>query len=46
MIPLTSKKANKNYGKSAVNLWKELYNILNKNIEIENEKLNKLSEKL
>lgn len=46
VIPLTSKKANKKYGKSAVNLGKELYNILNKNIEIENEKLNKLLEKL
>jgi len=41
-----SKKANKKYDKSAVNLGKELYNILNKNIEIETKKINKLLEKL
>lgn len=46
VIPLTSKKANKKYGKSAVNLGKELYDILNKNIEIETENLNTLLEKI
>ena len=46
MTKRNSKKAYKKYDKSAVNLGKELYNILNKNIEIETKKLNKLLEKL
>ena len=46
IVPLTSKKANKRYPKSCVNLGNELYNILNQNIEKENMRLNKLLIKL
>lgn len=46
VVPLTSKKENKKYPKSCVNLGNELYNILNKNIEKENSRLNQLLEKL
>lgn len=42
VIPLTSKKMGKSYPNSTVNLGKELYNILETNIRIENEKLNKV----
>ena len=44
--PLTSKKENKKYPKSCANLGNELYNILNKNIEKENKRLNELLAKL
>ena len=46
IVPLTSKKENKKYPKSCVNLGNELYNILNKNIEKENKRLNELLAKL
>ena len=46
IVPLTSKKENKKYPKSCVNLGNELYNILNQNIEKENLRLNKLLIKL
>lgn len=46
IIPLTSKKTNKKYPKSCINLGNELYNILNKNIEKENVRLNELRSKL
>lgn len=42
VIPLTSKKINKTYSSSSVNLGKELYNILNNNLSKENDKLNNL----
>ncbi len=46
IVPLTSKKVNKRYPRSCVNLGNELYNILNQNIEKENMRLNKLLIKL
>lgn len=46
IVPLTSKKENKKYPKSCVNLGNELYNILNQNIEKENKRLNELLAKL
>ena len=46
IVPLTSKKENKRYPKSCVNLGNELYNILNQNIEKENLRLNRLLIKL
>lgn len=46
IVPLTSKKENKKYPKSCVNLGNELYNILNKNIQKENNRLNELLDKL
>ena len=46
IVPLTSKKENKKYPKSCVNLGNELYNILNQNIAKENLRLNKLLVKL
>lgn len=46
IVPLTSKKENKRYPSSCVNLGNELYNILNQNIEKENLRLNKLLIKL
>ena len=46
VIPLTSKKIDKIYSKSAINLGKELYNILNNNLEKENRKLNNLLKKI
>lgn len=46
IAPLTSKKENKKYPKSCVHLGNELYNILNKNIEKENKRLNELLDKL
>ena len=39
VIPLTSKKDNKRYNSSTVNLGKELYNIFKKKLDKENEKL-------
>ncbi len=46
VIPLTSKKANKTYLNSSVNLGKEIYNILNCNLAKENDKLNNLLKEL
>ena len=46
VIPLTSRKKNKKYGNMAVNLGKELYSILNKNLEKENKKFDILLKKL
>ena len=46
MIPLTSKKTNKTYLNSSVNLGKELYNILKCNLAKENDKLNNLLKEL
>ncbi len=46
IVPLTSKKENKKYPKSCVNLNNELYDILNQNIQKENKRLNKLLTKL
>ena len=46
VIPLTSKKANKKYPKSCVNLENELYDILNKNIQKEDVRLSELLKKL
>ena len=46
IVPLTSKKENKKYPKSCVNLSNKLYNILNQNIQKENKRLNKLLTKL
>ena len=46
VIPLTSKKENKNYPKSCVSLGSELYNILSTNIDKENQKLNTLLKEL
>lgn len=46
VLPLTSKKENKKYPKTCVNLGNELYSILNKNIEKETARVNKLLEKL
>ena len=46
IVPLTSKKENKKYPKSCVNLSNELYNILNQNIQKENKRLDKLLTKL
>ena len=46
MIPLTSKKKNKTYLNSSVNLGKELYNILKYNLSKENDKLNNLLKEL
>ena len=43
---MTSKKENKKYPKSCVNLGNELYNILNQNIAKENLRLDKLLVKL
>ena len=45
-VPLTSKKEDKKYPKSCVNLGNELYNILNQNIEKENKRLEELLTKL
>lgn len=46
IVPLTSKKDNKKYPQSCVNLGNELYNILDQNIEKENKRLNELLAKL
>lgn len=46
VIPLTSKKTNKTYLNSSVNLGKELYNILKCNLAKENDKLNNLLKEL
>ena len=46
VIPLTSKKTNKTYLNSSVNLGKELYNILKSNLSKENDKLNNLLKEL
>ena len=46
IVPLTSKKEDKKYPRSCVNLGSELYNILNQNIEKENKRLEELLTKL
>lgn len=46
IVPLTSRKENKKYPKTCVNLGNELYNILNQNIEKENIRLKELLDKL
>lgn len=46
VIPLTSKKENKRYDISAINLGQELYNIFQKKIEKEKQKLNEILNEL
>ena len=46
IIPLTSRKDNKKYDSSSVNLGKELYNVFKEKIEKEKEKLQKILDKL
>ena len=46
IIPLTSRKDNKKYDSSSVNLGKELYNVFKEKIEKEKEKLQKILDEL
>lgn len=46
VIPLTSRKENKKYDSSSVNLGKELYNVFQNKIKIEKKKLKQILDKL
>lgn len=46
VIPLTSRKDNKKYDSSSVNLGKELYNVFQKKIEKEKQKLQQILNEL
>ena len=46
VIPLTSKKDNKKYDSSSINLGKELYSVFKKKLEKENDKLDQILKEL